>query len=212
MRITLRSLSERGAGRVAVLFEIENGENIQRETFLISPSAVADLSLQVGECDTACFEAVEHWAMLEQAIQKGLRLLGYGSSSRKTLCRKLVEKGVRADLAREAVAEICRLGYLDERAQALREAERCVSKLWGERRMVAALQDKGYSPESIAAALYGLEDQGVDFVELCAKRIRDCAPPPQDPLARKKWTASMCRYGFTVSQIRDAIDRISEEE
>ena len=211
MKITLRSLSERGAGRVAVLFEIENGESAQRETFLISPSAVADLSLRVGECDTACFDAVERCAALEAAVQKGLRMLGYGSSSRKVLCRKLTEKGVERSIAREAVEEICRLGYLDEKAQALREAERCASKLWGERRIAAVLQDKGYSRESIAAAFCELEDRGVDFVDLCARRIREGAPKPEDPVERKKWTAAMCRYGFTVSQIRDAIDRISEE-
>ena len=211
MTVRLKSLSARGEGRIAVLFEIGDGEHVQRETFLLSAVRVADLSLQVGECTAECYEAVEHSAALERAVHRGLSLLGYGAASPKALCRKLVGKGIDRELAAEAVDEICQTGYLNEDAQALREAERCASKLWGEKRIVAALYEKGYSRESVSKAMYGLEDEGTDFVSLCAERIRShMSPPPRDPVARKKWTATLCRYGFSMTEIRDAL-KIAEE-
>ena len=66
MTVRLKSLSARGEGRIAVLFEIGDGEHVQRETFLLSAARVADLSLQVGECTAECYEAVEHSAALER--------------------------------------------------------------------------------------------------------------------------------------------------
>ena len=211
MTVRLKSLSARGEGRIAVLFEIGDGEHIQRETFLLSAAKVADLALKVGECTTDCYEAVEHSAALEQAVHRGLHLLGYGSASPKALCRKLVGKGIDRDLAAEAVDEICQAGYLNEDAQALREAERCVTKLWGQRRIAAALHEKGYSRESIAKALYALEDEGMDFASLCAERIRiHMSPPPKDPAERKKWMATLCRYGFSTTEIREAMDHLEE--
>ena len=54
----------------------------------------------------------------------------------------------------------------------MREAERCVAKEWGKRRIVGALRAKGFSDAAIKNALNELEDAGVDYVELCVRRIR----------------------------------------
>ena len=188
---------------------MRNGEHRQRETFVVSPRLVADLRLRTGVCDTACYDAVSRGSEVGAAVKKGLYLLGYGSCSERTLVRKLASKGFSQQIAREAVSEIERRGYLNEDADALREAQRCVAKRWGQRRIAAALMSKGFAQESIQRALYTLEDQGVDYVELCAERIQSKAERiPRDPDDRRKMIASLQRNGFSMSEIQEAFRRI----
>lgn len=209
MTVTLIRLSAREEDRVAVTFEIRSGEHTHIETFVVSAFRVADLSLCRGESTQECYDAVSMVAQLDQAVEKGLHLLGYGSSSRRALVRKLTERGFSQEIAAAAAEELCRQGYLNEEAQAVREAERCVEKLWGEKRIVVALRAKGYSSESIKRALFTIEDEEVDFEEVCAERIRRYMRElPSDPRERQKWMAALSRYGFSASQIRGALNRL----
>ena len=209
MTIEILSLVARAEGEIAVTFEMRNGEHSQRETFLVSTRLVADLRLRTGECDTACYDAVSRGSEVGAAVKKGLYLLGYGSCSERILVRKLVSKGFSQQIAHEAVSEIERRGYLNEDADALREAQRCVAKRWGQRRIAAALMSKGFAQESIQRALYTLEDQGVDYVELCAERIQSKGDRiPREPDDRRKMIASLQRNGFSMSEIQEAFRRI----
>ena len=212
MVLSLISLAAREGERVAVTFEIRNGEDRQRECFLIPASLVADLHLSVGEVDAELYDAVVHGAQVHTALRRGLGILGYGRSSEKILCRKLRMKGIRREIAEEAVAELLRQGYLNPREDALFEAEKCVQKLWGARRIGAALSEKGYDREAVGFALYSLEDEGVDYTELCAERIRRSGRGiPTDHDARQKLVASLLRYGFEAAEIREAIRTVAEE-
>ena len=205
MVLTLVSLSAREGDQIAVSFEIRNGEGVQQEQFLIPTALVADLRLASGEVDRSCYDAVVRGAELHAAIKRGLRILSYGSASEKMLCRKLQMKGIRREIAEEAVAELCCQGYLNPTEDALREADRCVRKLWGRRRIVSALLEKGYPRDSIENVLDSLSNDGVDFVEVCAERIRTCVGElPTDPSDRRKLVASLVRYGFESCEIREA--------
>ncbi len=212
MTVSIVSLSARGEGEVAVTFELREGEHAQKETFLISPVVMVDMSLKRGECSRECYDAVSHSAQVYRAVKRGLYLLGYGSCSKRALCQKLITKGVARDVAQEAVEHLCRDGYLNEFADAEREAERCVSKEWGKRRIADALRVKGFSQEAIRAALEHLEDMDVDYAALCAKQIRKrCHEIPTNPADRQKLIAAMMRYGFSASEIREAIALLREE-
>lgn len=213
MTVTILSLAARGAEEIAATFEIRSGEHSQKESFLISAALVADLRLCRGETDRDCFDAVSHGAAVWHAVKKGLYLLGYGACSERGLCRKLIQKGIEKEIAEEAVAQLCRDGYLDPVSDALREAERCVAKLWGKRRIAAALFAKGYSDGIVRDAMNSLEDQGVDYTELCAERIRRTGSVlPADPMERRKLVSSLERCGFSHAEIREAFDRIADEE
>ena len=121
-------------------------------------------------------------------------------------------KGISADIAEEAVSEIEKKGYLDDAASAAREAERCVAKKWGARRISAALYQKGYDGEAVKQALYALEDSGVDFAENCAELIRTRYDElPDDPNEKRKLYASMMRYGYSSSEINSAMDILKNE-
>lgn len=211
MTVTILSLSARGAESVAVTFELRCGEQTQRESFLLSPAQVADLGLCRGESNQACYDAVSTCARIYEAKKRGVILLGYGGCSEQALCRKLVAKGISREIAHMAVAELVSEGYVDPTADALREAERCVAKEWGKRRIVATLRAKGYADEAIRAAMYALEDAEVDFVALCAERIqKQVGVVPSEPAARQKLFASLERYGFSSAEIREAMRRLAE--
>ncbi len=202
MTITIVSLSPRGERETAVTFSLESGEHVQRQSFLVSAEFVRANALTVGTCDRACYEAVEHDAAVYHALKHGMRALAFGTCSPKRLLQKLSQKGTEYSIAREAVGELCRLGYMDPVADALREAERGVAKEWGRKRIVADLYAKGYTQSEVQQALFGLEDAAVDFVALCTERIRkQVGVVPSEPVERKKLMASLERYGFSHSEI-----------
>lgn len=210
MTLAIVSLAARGDEEIAVTFEIRSGEHTQTQRFTVSAATVADLHLHTGVCDTDCYDAVSRASEVCSAIKKALYLLGYGRCSESALCRKLVSKGIDREIAAEAVEELCRRGYLDAENDALREAERCVAKHWGRKRIAAALFEKGYRQSTIQSALNRLEDDGVDFVEVCAERLRR-TEIPDDPDACRKLIASLERNGFSRSEIRDAMQCVLDE-
>lgn len=212
MTVTLTSLAARAEDEIAVTFEIKSGDNVQKETFLVSAALVADLRLCKGETTRECFDAVAHGAKVRRAVKRGLGFLAYGSCSERTLCQKLVLKGIDRDIAQRAVLEIKKAGYLDAQADALREAERCVAKLWGKRRIAATLFSKGYDDDAVKSAMYSLEDNGIYFPDVCAERIRRFTGDiPEDRAQREKLIASLVRYGFSHSEIKEAFSLVAED-
>ena len=213
MTISIVSLSARGENEVVVTFEIREGDRFQKESFLISAARMADWRLRCGETTRDCFDTVSHGAQVYGATKRGLYLLGYGACSERALCQKLIAKGVSRDVAREAVAELCQAGYINEEADAMREAERCVAKEWGKRRIVGALRAKGFSDAAIKNALNELEDAGVDYVELCVRRIRkQVGVVPSEPAKKQKLISAQMRYGFSVSEIKEAFSLLNDEK
>ena len=212
MTVTLTSLAARAEDEIAVSFEIKSGDNIQKETFLVSSALVADLRLCKGETTRECFDAVAQGALIHRAVKRGLGILAYGACSERTLCQKLVIKGTDREIAQQAVLEIKKAGYLDSDADALREAEKCIAKLWGKRRIVATLFSKGYEERAVKSAMYSLEDNGVYFPDVCAERIRRFTGEiPEDRAQREKLIASLIRYGFDRSEIREAFSLVAED-
>ena len=209
MRIAITSLSARGESGIAVTLEINSAEHSQRETFLLDGRAVADLGLKVGECSREVFEEIEHASRVCTAKNKALFLLGYGASSPKNLARKLVMKGISKDIATDAVKELLADGFLDPREDARREAEKCVSKLLGRKRITATLFEKGYTERDIKYALASIEADGVDYIELCAERIRRSGTAiPDTPDEKRKLVSKLERYGFTLTEIKEAFNKI----
>ena len=209
MRIAITSLSARGESGIAVTLEINSAEHSQRETFLLDGRAVADLGLKVGECSREVFEEIEHASRVCTAKNKALFLLGYGASSPKNLARKLVMNGISKDIATDAVKELLADGFLDPREDARREAEKCVSKLLGRKRITATLFEKGYTERYIKYALASIEADGVDYIELCAERIRRSSTAiPDTPNEKRKLVSKLERYGFTLTEIKEAFNKI----
>ena len=206
MEIYLSSVRAGELGEIVVIFELRDMEKKSSSRFLISDARYAELSLTVGTSDRETYDEVEREASIYAAYKKALYLLGFASSSKKALKRKLCEKGYDAEISDVALDRLEGAGLLREDDFALREAEKCLQKLWGEGRIRAYLYDKGYSREAVESAFFEFEDRGVDFDENCASLVKKKFPNiPTDKKEMQKIISTLTRYGYSLSQIKRAI-------
>ena len=198
--------------QVAVHIRILSDEGQQESrTYYVLPHQYAALRLRVGEIDTAKADAIEAAAQLCDAIRRGLSLLSYGAQSERTLCRKLQMRGIDADVAQQAAAYLHGLGLMDESADARRIVVTCRRKRWGMRRILSHLFEKGYHESVIREIQQELE--GEDLVPDCMALIRTkYRGVPEDRNERQKMTAALMRYGYSIGEIRHAMERVARED
>lgn len=213
MTLTVLSVCAVGSDELSISIELVSGSNRLIEKFIISTAAYTQMQICKGECSRELYEELEKESKIHAAYKRALYILGYGACSKKTLISKLIAKGFERGASETAVERIAELGFINDSASALREAEMCAAKLWGETRIRYSLSQKGYSRDDIDLALFALEDSGVDFAESCKKLIkRKYGTPPTDRAAAQKMISSLLRYGYSVSQIKSACADILDEE
>lgn len=209
MEACITSVSAGGIGEIIVSFELRDGEKRSTSRFLISDGAYTELSLSVGISSEFVYDAVEREANIYAAYKRALYILGYASSSRRALKQKLVAKGFDAEFSDLALERLEANGLLCEADFALREGERCLAKLWGFERIRAHLKEKGYSDSSVNSVSFAFEDMGIDFDENCASLIKKkYSRIPTDKKELQKLIASVMRYGYTLSQIKCALNNM----
>ena len=209
MDVVITSVSAGGLGEIFVTFELRDGAKKSVSKFLISDATYIELSLSVGISSSLVYDAVEQEANIYAVYKRALYLLGYASSSRKALQRKLVSKGFDAELSALALDRLEANGLLCEADFAIREGERCLAKLWGAERVRAYLREKGYSDDSINAVFFAFEDNSVDFDENCLILVKKkYSHIPTDKKELQKVIASLMRYGYSLSQIKKAFNRL----
>ncbi|MBQ8140678.1 MAG: regulatory protein RecX [Clostridia bacterium] len=209
MIIEITSVSARSGGaEVELGVRICNGENFETKRIVLLSRRYAELSVTSGSVSQECFEELELEAEICRAVKRGMYILGYGASSKKNMVLKLRSKGFSREISETASEYLCELGYINEEKDAVCEAERCLKKYWGRRRISASLYEKGYSDEAVRAALESL--RGVDFSERCAELIRKrFRVVPDEPRELQKLIASMVRYGYSSSEIKEALSMIN---
>lgn len=205
MEISVVSVCAASGDDIAVCVSVSNGEEAQRKKFVISADAYARMGITKGECDIETYEALEWEAEVNSAFKRAMAILGFCACSKRTLVSKLLQKGFGREYAAEAAERAARLGFIDDGENAYREAQRCVTKLWGEARIRSSLAQKGYGSDAIEIAMCALEDDGVDFCENCRALIeKKYTALPTDRAEKQKLVASLMRYGYTLSQIKSA--------
>ena len=167
----------------------------------------AELNIKKGAISRLRFDEIAYAANICSAYKKGLFLLGYGACSEKNLSYKLKNKGFENDVCTEAVAMLLSEGYINEDNDSVREAQRCLTKLWGRKRIVSHLYSKGYSDDAVHCALEYLED--IDFVENCKRLIsksykRQLASCKNDRAQKARLIAALQRMGYSFSEIKEA--------
>ena len=214
MKITvtdLRALDGDSLVAVRLLIQSDEGARDVR-SYHILPEQYAALRLRCGEeigPDTV--DALEEAAQLSEAIRKGISLLSYSMQSERALKRKLTVRGFSEELATAAVAYLNRNGCFHEGEDAMRVVQGCRRKHWGMRRILSHLFEKGY-PERVIRAVQ-VELEGEDFVPDCVELIRSKyhgAPESRDE--KQKMTAALMRYGYSLGEIRRAIEQVAEED
>ena len=194
-----------GGAHLLVEVEIwENGER-HRETLTLLTARVEQMP-QIGALSPEALEGLRREANVCAAIGAGLRCLGAGGSSGRRLVEKLRTRGFDLATATAATEVLAAKGYLREEESALREAERGMAKLWGDRRILADLTAKGYNGGALQYAKARL--QAEDGVERCVRllRKRRIKPPANEAEARKLF-AALVRYGYTSTEIKQALQK-----
>ena len=213
MQIEICSLSAAGEDEIAVSIEMRAADRREKRRLVIPSEIYIELGLAKGECSRELYDTLEREAEIYTAYRRGLAILGYGACSKRMLTSKLISKGIDRSIAGIAVEKIESRGYIAEDASARREAERCAAKLWGESRIRAHLNSKGYGKDAVDDAMFSLEDAGVDFEENCVRLVESkCKCIPTDKLAMQKLIASISRYGYSLGEVKSAINTVANKK
>lgn len=201
-------LSSENCIYVIVKIPDENGK-IRKTQYPMLCKYVSELQLSRGFADDELIEKIREYSEISCAYFKGCRLLGYSACSVSGLVRKLREKGFSAEASHIAVNMICEMGLIDEVSFATREAELCLDKYWGERRIIARLRQKGFGSQAIESARDFL--LFYDFDKRClhiAKKKFGRKPLPREEFSRAY--GSLARLGYNGSQINYALKVLSD--
>lgn len=215
MKIEIVSLSAAGEDEILASLELRAAGRCERKRFLLPSSAYVELGLRRGECDLAQYDRIEHASQIYAAYKRALAILGFGACSERMLASKLVSKGIDKKTARETVTLLRERGFIDEGEGARREAERAAAKLWGESRIRAHLRYRGYGDGSVDAAMFALEDGGVDFEASCIRLVEQKCKAGRLPKEREemqKLIASVMRYGYSASEVKHALSKIASRK
>lgn len=185
----------------------ENGEK-KTERLTVFIDYCPENGIGVGTADENTIAGLVDAAKLCYAVRRGEALLSFSANSRAALESKLRARGIEADYARRAADMLAERGFVDDRENALLEAERCVRKLWGERRILSHLSGKGYRAEVLCEVSAYLED--VDFFTMCRtlieKKYRGAIS--KDQKERERAYAALVRYGYSLGLVRSVASRL----
>ena len=196
-----------GGARLFLSVETSLAGEVQKQTLCVFASHL-DRVPCVGPIDGETLAHLRREHALCAALDTGLRSLSAGGGSRVQLTQKLCARGVARELADEAADELSARGYLQERENALAAAARDLRKLWGDRRILADLRAKGYGDEALCAVREYLAQQ--DGTARCVRLLEKKRIRTLDAQDADKLIASLMRYGYTRTEIREALRRSVE--
>jgi len=150
------------------------------------------------------------------ALQKAYRLLSLRPHSEKELEKKLREKGFPAAVVKEALEKLHDLKYLNDASFAGGWARNlAVNKLWGNRKIIASLQEKGLVPrlidDAIAHARYELTEEDAIAI-LIKKRAARKKTAALDIKEKQRIFQSLMGRGFPPGLILNKLGKAAEEE
>lgn len=205
--------SPEGRSEIIVYVEICGEHGSEKKSYLVPCERFDDVCLSPKSVpyviDTDMLDLLESLDSLSHALHRAYAILAYGSCSHKKLMRKLTDKGVDREIAADAVAIVSEKGYIDENELAVRSCEICLDKYWGRGKILQKLREDGYCEEAIDCAQDYLSE--IDFADRCAMLIEKrylCVP--SDKYEMQKMFASIARYGYSTSEIREGVRIFSE--
>ena len=153
---------------------------------------------------------------LEAAKQKAYRLLALRPHSEKELKKKLREKGFPAVVIKETLEKLHDLKYLNDASFATGWARNlAVNKLWGNRKIIASLREKGVAAHlidgAIAAARLEISEEDAITV-LVRKKAAKKKPTAFDIKEKQRIFQSLMGRGFPPGLILNKLGKAVEEE
>ncbi|MBQ8311387.1 MAG: regulatory protein RecX [Clostridia bacterium] len=207
LKITVRALrAQHDGAEVQVQVLLENGEHQEQKSLLLTMEQYCELKPSKGPISEDLYERLETASELCQALRSGENLLSYGANSVQMLTRKLMQRGYSREIATVAAEHLSEIGLINEARDLRREVERCLRKLWGQKRICAHLWGRGFSAEAIAELPACLEE--VDFSENCAALIqKHYGGVPREAEEQRRMLAFLSRYGYSLGEIRAAMKK-----
>jgi regulatory protein len=150
------------------------------------------------------------------AKQKAYRLLSLRPHSEKELEKKLREKGFSAAVVKEALEKLRELNYLNDASFAGQWARNlAVNKLWGNKKIVLNLREKGIAAELINGAIDEVrreisEEDAVVF--LIKKKASRKKLDILDLKEKKRIFQSLMGRGFPPGLILNKLGKAVEEK
>ena len=210
MRIEVVSVSALSEGaEMMISVSISDGEGrAEKRKFLLFTEQYLELGIRKGSLiDEVTFDKLEEFSKYWRAIKKGTDLLFYSASSRVRLAQRLRSKGIDKESAENAAEHLEKIGLINEEADVERQVASCLKKLWGKKRIYRELCAKGYNAEIVGNNVSLIDEE--TMVQNCATLIRKkYRTVPDEPNERRKVVASLVRYGYTFSEIKEAFRRI----
>ena len=199
----LRVRATDGGARLCLTIEHTDGERTEREALTLYTARLSHTP-KAGEIDEETLAFYREENAFSKAWESAMHSLAYSAGSALQLKKKLRAKGVSANVADEVLAELDARGFLKEAQAAVREAERCLAKCWGNRRIELHLQSKGYADDAYGAAYLRMQED--DSVARCRKLLqkRRITVFPTDKAEAGKLVAMLMRYGYNSVEIREA--------
>ena len=153
---------------------------------------------------------------LAAALQKTYRFLSMRPHSEKELDLKLREKGFSAAVIKEALEKLHDLKYLNDASFAMQWARNlAVNKLWGNRKIVASLQEKGvqarWIADAVSAARQELPEEDA-IVKLISKKTAGQKSVVLDIRLKQRIFQNLTGRGFPPGLILKQLGKQVEEE
>lgn len=153
---------------------------------------------------------------LRHALQKAYRLLSLRAHSSYEIEKKLQEKGFSPAVIKEALEKLQELKYLNDASFSFRWAYNlAANKLWGNRKIIANLREKGVDPYLIERAIEEVrqeipEEKAIALI--INKKMADGNEGGlQDNKEKKKMFQRLLGRGFPAALILNKLGKIPEE-
>ncbi|MDD5729458.1 MAG: RecX family transcriptional regulator [Victivallales bacterium] len=153
---------------------------------------------------------------LEAAKQKAFRLLSLRPHSEKELEKKLREKGFPAVVVKETLEKLHDLKYLNDESFAKSLARNlAVNKLWGNKKIIGSLREKGLTAELIDLSIEQTRQElpEEDAIEiLINKKTAKRKTAALDFKEKQKIFQTLMGRGFPPGLILNKLGRIKRED
>lgn len=202
MKISKIDAYRNDLSRVIVYFE-------DRSYITVDALKAEKLGLKTGmELDAASVSSLSEQSARSAARAAAARIVGRNSMSCMTLLKKLREKGVADDDAKEALNWLIDLGIMDDRQYGQILLAHYRSRGFGNRRIREEMRNRGIQREDIDALLTEEVDMQCEICAFIQKRARG---QEIDEKLRAKITNALIRRGHSYEAISSAFRQIKED-
>lgn len=182
-------------------------------SMLISDDSYDKLKYRAGdELTEEQYAEFSRAAELNRALSRTVKILSYSDHSKAQLVKKLASYGFSKEISVLAADEASKLGYINEAEQATRAAVYYAkNKYWGKKRIAAELLFRGYERSATLAALSAVTENEYRTSLMHIIR-RKYTPIPESYDEKMKMISSLCRLGYSASEVNSVIEVLRNEE